>query len=231
MKTFVIHLDRASARKPQVAELLAAAPYPAEVLPAVDGAALDNWPLGDWATPRYPFELRAGEVGCFLSHRVAWQRILDEGLDGALVLEDDVELEDGFTQVAELAAANLATLGFIQFQTRPVGASAEVARRGNLTLVRPQVTPLRTSAQMVHRDAAARLLAASEVIDRPVDAFLQMHWETCVRLHAAAPARVRDRTEDIGGSTIQRKRKSLTGEAVRAFKRARYRSAIRRLSQ
>jgi hypothetical protein len=27
--------------------------------------------------PRYPFALRAAEIGCFLSHRRAWREILD----------------------------------------------------------------------------------------------------------------------------------------------------------
>ncbi len=39
MKTFVIHLERATARRPQVDHILQAAPN-AEVLPACDGSAL-----------------------------------------------------------------------------------------------------------------------------------------------------------------------------------------------
>lgn len=231
MKTFVIHLERASARQAQVAELLDTAPYPAEVLPAVDGSALEHWPLGDWAEPRYPFALRAGEVGCFLSHRAAWRRIVDDKLEGALIVEDDVAFESGFAEVADMAARHLADLGYIQFQTRPVGRATEVARAGDIALVRADVTPLRTSAQMVGASAAARLLAQSDVIDRPVDAFLQMHWKTGVRVHTASPSRVSDRTEATGGSTIQRARKSILGEVIRSVRRARYRSAIRRLSK
>ena len=44
MKTFVIHLERATARRAQVDRLLSEAPYPATVLSAVDGSTLDTLP-------------------------------------------------------------------------------------------------------------------------------------------------------------------------------------------
>lgn len=34
-------------------------------------------------------ELTLGEIGCYISHRKVWQKIVDEHLDFALVLEDD----------------------------------------------------------------------------------------------------------------------------------------------
>lgn len=230
MKTFVIHLARATARRPQVDRLLSDAPWPAEILPAVDGSALDEWPILPRFTPRYPFDLRAGEVGCFLSHRAAWQKIVDEGLEAALILEDDVALDDGFGAVAHFAAEHAARLGYIQFQTRPV-TGAPVAQADDLTIVRPQVTPLRTSAQLVHVDAARRLLAVTPTFDRPVDTMLQMHWETGVRVHTAVPSRVSDRTAETGGSTISGARRGLLENLTREIRRGLYRAAIKRLSR
>jgi len=36
------------------------------------------------------------EIGCALSHRIAYERILRDGLDSAIVLEDDAVLKDAF---------------------------------------------------------------------------------------------------------------------------------------
>ena len=92
IETFVIHLARAEGRRAQVEKLLKGTPYPARVLGAVDGAqvsdavrnaAVSNDPL---FAPAYPFPIGPGEFGCFQSHRKAWQMILDEGLDAALIL-------------------------------------------------------------------------------------------------------------------------------------------------
>ena len=232
VKTFVIHLERATARRAQVAQLLDRAPFPADVLIAVDGSALSDWPVARRFQPRYPFSLGPGEVGCFLSHRLAWQRMLDEGLEAALILEDDVALEDGFADAARFAAENAGNFGYIQFQTRLLADPvSEVARRDELSIVRPRLTPLRTSAQLVHRDAARRLLQVTETFDRPIDVLLQMHWETGVRLHVVQPSRVSDKTAETGGSTISGKRRGIFEKIARSFHRHRYRSAISRLSR
>lgn len=233
LRTFVIHLARAEARRPLVERLLAEAPFPGEVLEAVDGTAVSPWPIAPRYRPAYPFALGPGEVGCFLSHRAAWARIVGLGLEAALILEDDVALEPGFAEVARFAAESVAEAGYIQFQTRPfAGRARTLASRDGLAILRPELTPLRTSAQLVHRTAAERLLAASEKFDRPVDAFLQMHWETGVRVHLAQPSRVRDAAAEAGGSTISgKRRRGLLEELGRSWKRARYRAAVARLSR
>jgi len=42
--------------------------------------------------------LNAGEVGCFLSHRMLYQRIQKEGWQRTLILEDDAEFVKGFAE-------------------------------------------------------------------------------------------------------------------------------------
>ena len=235
IETFVIHLGRAAGRKAGVDALLAGSPYPAHVFPAVDGRAMPPHTIAGYVSeaalfePRFPFALDPGAVGCFLSHRAVWQAIVDQGLDGALILEDDVALEEGFAEAAALAAQRLQALGYVQFQVRSGFSGPEVARAGRFYIQRPDVVPLRTSAQMVSRDAAERLLAVSDRIDRPVDVFLQMFWETGVRPHVVVPSGVSDQTAARGGSTITHKR-GVVEKLWREWARGQYRRAIRRLS-
>jgi GR25 family glycosyltransferase involved in LPS biosynthesis len=40
------------------------------------------------------FSQNAGEVGCFLSHYTAWNKIIEQDLDLALILEDDIVISD-----------------------------------------------------------------------------------------------------------------------------------------
>ena len=77
-EAFIIHLARAEARKPQVERLAATLPLPINVINAVDGLALGDREIEaayrrHLYRPRYPFALRKAEIGCFLSHRKAWQ--------------------------------------------------------------------------------------------------------------------------------------------------------------
>ena len=83
IKAYIIHLERATARKPIVADLIAALPIPTEVFPAIDGAALDHDTLyynvvrKSHLRPHYHFELSKGEIACYKSHRAIWQKIVD----------------------------------------------------------------------------------------------------------------------------------------------------------
>ncbi|WP_069301397.1 glycosyltransferase family 25 protein [Neptunicoccus sediminis] len=232
IETLIIHLARATGRRGQVDRLLSDTPYPARVIDAVEGSVLSaeqqDRVLADHPLfkPRYPFPLNAGELGCFLSHRTVWQMIVDQGLSAALVLEDDVALVDGFDRAATFAAQHVNTLGYIQFQVRPVPECKTVARGENVSIVQPKVTPLRTSAQMVSNAAAVRLLALTKQVDRPVDTFLQSHWHTGLQLACVVPSGVEDRTAQSGGSTIST-RKPIAEKMKREWMRARYRAAVK----
>ena len=156
---------------------------------------------------------------------------MEEALPAALVLEDDVALDAGFGDVAACAVEHIGTLGYIQFQTRPLRGDAPVAARaGEIAFRDPRVIPLRMSAQLVSQAAARRLLAATETFDRPVDSFLQMRWQTGQDIFVAVPSRVRDIAATIGGSTIS-VRRPLFAKIPREVKRAVYRARIRRLSR
>ncbi|WIY27018.1 glycosyltransferase family 25 protein [Parasedimentitalea psychrophila] len=233
IKPFIIHLARATQRHAQVQKLRTRLGPDSEIIAAVDGSTLSRADLAAAyqpvpQAPRYPFALRPGEVGCFLSHRRVWTALLESDADAALVVEDDVELSMDFEAALSLAQRNLDALGYIQLQTRDYLGS-EIDRQDGYALIRPQLTPLRTSAQLVSRAAAKSLLDISAPFDRPVDSFLQMHWHTGIHLAVISPACVIDRTAETGGSTIGTS-KPLLEKLQREWKRARYRARIKRLS-
>lgn len=239
VRGFVIHLARATQRRAQVDALLAGAPCPTEVFAAVDGQAMSEAEVAavysdrPLLRPPYPFRIGRGEIACFLSHRAIWQRMVDEGIDQALILEDDVALGPGFAAAFDLACRFAGTDGFVQFQTRGIGDAVEVvATEGAVQILRPRMVPRRTSAQLVGRGAAERLLRACAQIDRPVDGFLQLVWETKQPIHCVLPSGVTDLTESLGGTTIQRKDGvDLWRKLTRAYHRAKYRAAVARLSR
>ncbi len=236
---FVIHLKRAVQRRAQVETLLHSAPCATMVFDAVDGQAMTDAELASVLSkkpllrPTYPFQIGRGEVACFLSHRAIWQRMVEEGIDQALILEDDVALGQNFQAALNCASQFAGTDGFVQFQTRVIRDTAEiVAQDGSVWIIRPSVVPRRTSAQLVGRKAAERLLAKCQQIDRPVDGFLQLVWETGQAVHCVVPSGVTDMTDMVGGTTIQRKDGATILKKLRkAYKRTVYRAAVLRLSR
>ncbi len=209
---YVIHLVRATSRRSNADRLAAEIPLETQLLDAVDGTHLHGKALTDayrvgLHEPGYPFGLRGGEIGCTLSHRAAWAKIVESGAQAALIVEDDVALQkDIFRKSLEFARAHVARLGYIQFNTRPSQKSGKiVATHGDVRIVGHRITPLRTSCQLVSRAAASKLLDKTTPCDRPIDVFLQMRWITGQTVFTIYPSGVSDIAASVGGSVIQQK--------------------------
>lgn len=235
--TFIVHLKRATGRAAQVRDLVTKSPYDAQIVDAVDGAKLPETVLTSYYSgkslfePVYPFKLNVGEVGCFLSHRKVWKAIVEQKLDAGLIFEDDLHIiPNQFGPAVAIAERNIEKLGYIQFQVRNVPDQNQIlSDTQNAKIVQPVVTPLRTSAQFVSRAAAERLLNLTQEIDRPIDGFLQLHWETGIHLSCVVPSGVSDRTAETGGSTLSAKH-PLIKKLGRELKRSRYKTQIRKYS-
>jgi GR25 family glycosyltransferase involved in LPS biosynthesis len=232
-------LDRAVGRRPTVDALRAALPLESEILPAVDGARLTveevkaAYARSRYA-PRYPFALGLPEIGAFLSHRIAWRRIVDGGLDFACVFEDDAEIDPvKFAALLDFAVAERRRWEYVLLPAAGLEpAGAVIVRRGELALLRPFSPPLRAIAQIVSRAAAERLLSLTTPFDRPVDTFLQMAWVTGVTMLVATPTPIRDASRNTGGTTVQRRRmgpvQRLHHEIMRPIYRAKVLARYRR---
>ncbi len=231
MRSFIIHMSGDAKRAPNAQKLLDLLPN-AEIVDAIIGKAvmasgqITPQP-GNIHSPRYPFPLGAGEVGCFLSHRACWQRIVDLDLDYALITEDDLSLDlDLWSEALDLIATHANADSFIRLPAKRREASAHTVDRGpHAELFLPRVIGLQTVCQVVGKTAARRLLDATEVLDRPVDTFLQMHWITQQQIHTILPNGVSEITDQVGGSTIQKKNRS-GSKVAREFKRAMYRAKV-----
>ncbi|MEP9374197.1 glycosyltransferase family 25 protein [Mesorhizobium sp. KR1-2] len=229
VKALVIHLARAEQRKEHVKKLAAELPFPLEIIEAVDGKLLPDEAIEKFCRPRlyrptYPFALNRNEIACFLSHRRAWQAIVDQNLDAALIMEDDAAPIAPFSDGLELALTNIEREGFIRFPFRDGRESGRlVARSGDVSLIEPVCAGLGMVTQLVSRDAAARLLKATETVDRPVDVLLQMPWVTGVVARSVVPGGIREISPTLGGSTLKPKRQisKLKRELLRPIYRAR----------
>jgi GR25 family glycosyltransferase involved in LPS biosynthesis len=71
-----------------------------ERMPAVDGRALTKSQWIEATGPVCRYFCTEAIVGIFLSHRKCWSEVVRRGLPYAVVLEDDVMLEDDFSEVA-----------------------------------------------------------------------------------------------------------------------------------
>lgn len=96
MKIFVISLKRAADRRADMETQMKKLGLSFEFFDAYDGRELsDVDPLYDAAIARERNgeSLSKAQRGCAMSHRALYERIIKEGIDCALILEDDVVLD------------------------------------------------------------------------------------------------------------------------------------------
>jgi glycosyl transferase, family 25 len=111
MKVFLINLDRSPERLAHMREQATLAGIEFERVPGVDGRTMVEPYLGN----TFADYLSSGERGCYASHLLCCQNIVEQNLPHAMILEDDCDLAPQ-TRAIALAAVAAAPPGwdFIQ---------------------------------------------------------------------------------------------------------------------
>lgn len=102
IKTFVVNLAHSTERKKYMETLLKNVSIEYEFFPAVYGKEIKNLDEvydKERALKARKHELTVGEIGCALSHRAIYKKMIDENIRQALILEDDIEILPHFFEV------------------------------------------------------------------------------------------------------------------------------------
>lgn len=232
VSALIIHLARSVERKAQAQALTTSLPCSAEIMAAVDGREItDDQVAARYRRtlhgPRYPFELSRGEIACFLSHRAAWSAIVERGLDAGLVVEDDVAVGGAFPKVFAEAVRLIEPGDYVRFPRWERGeAGKTVHGTRDMSIIEPFLPMLGMQAQLIGREAARLLLAATETFDRPVDSIVQMQWLHGARVLSARPIVICEIDRELGGTVLQKKKKGFIERLHHELYRPLMRSAI-----
>jgi glycosyl transferase family 25 len=180
MHAYVVNMARSADRRSSITAGLERVGQDYEILAAVDGQALDfsDPAISSQLMPGFLDKFRPGEAGCALSHINIYRKILADGLDRALVLEDDVILPPELPQIAEAAArclegAEVALLCFDSNENEVVRLSRRDAI--DLPAGRQLVSPLEvgqlrsTAGYVIAREACERMIKLGVPIEAKAD--------------------------------------------------------------
>lgn len=139
-------------------------------------------------TQHYYRALTMSEVATYISHRRAWQRMLDENLDFAIILEDDIVLANSFAYLAR-TVVQLEQPWHVLKLAEPYARvkSKGIERCGASTLVQYPHIPLGTSAYIINREGAEAMLSWSKGFYRPLDVDFQWAWQPGVKVRGIRP--------------------------------------------
>jgi len=175
--TFVINLDRDTARLERIEALLAVRAVPFTRVQAVDGRSLSQTDIENISA--YPtavsVRLQAGEIACYLSHIKAWRMLLESDEDYA-IFEDDIDVS---ADAAEVLMASTdwipqdADIVKLETSLKPV----EIASGVETTVRDREVRRLAgchigTAGYVISRSGAARMLAESQRLKMAVDTMI-----------------------------------------------------------
>lgn len=195
-KIFVINLDERPDKFKNAEDQLIAQDFTCERISAVRGsnlsqAEVDSAYDGQLNKQNYMKPLSLGEIGCYLSHRSAWQKIVDEQLDYAIILEDDCKLEPTFKEVPQ-AISKLINWDYIKL-TGPRGKKKiqeSCSISNGFSIAHYNKVPISTPGQVVSLKGAQTLLQNSKPFYRPVDVDLQQYWEKEIDIIGLEPKQV-----------------------------------------
>lgn len=189
---FVINLARSAVRLNKISSQFDALGLAFQRIDAVDATTLTEQDIKDFYDANhedaYYKHLNTGELGCYLSHRKAWQRMVEQQIPYAVVLEDDICLDESFTDVLSGVEALPNDWDYIKLAEYPLKRRVVQAEKfASITRVTYNKVPARTCAQIVSLSGAQKLLKHSERVYRPIDIDLQYWWEKDLRVFGILP--------------------------------------------
>jgi glycosyl transferase family 25 len=200
-KICLINLARSTDRLAACASQLDSYSLPFDRIEAVNGDTLDVSTVNElynFGDSSYHKHMTRGELGCYLSHARAWQAIVDEQLDYAVILEDDILLQDHIQQGLEAITYIQQPWDVIKLAEAPAKRNAvHQIPAGDFSLITYNKVPSRTCAQVVSLSGARKLLATSININRPIDIELQYWWESELSVFGLKPYVVKANHDEI----------------------------------
>jgi glycosyl transferase family 25 len=218
----IVNLDRSPERWRHAESAYARSGFIVERLAAIDGDTLGEGEIAaavdlDRNRRLYKRPLTRGEIGCYLSHRLAWHRIASSGAEGGYVFEDDSEPGEMLVAAMALVEGRAADWDLVKlFTQRPPGGRV-VGEAGALVLRRPAVLSGGTAGYALSRQGADKLLGRAGRFFRPLDIDLKHWWERDLRVLVVSPAAVRLARLDAEASTIESQRRGAKSNRFARF--------------
>ncbi len=141
-------------------------------------------------------DLLPQEIGCLLSHKKVYEEFFASDADFAVVLEDDIILDDDFRQTVNACVEAPVDWDLVRFLSR-----RKIFDRGyrqimpiagtDRELVRIFATPGGAYGYLISRSGATKLLNHMRRIWLPIDALHGRTWETRLNCFAIYPSPLR----------------------------------------
>ncbi len=237
--SYVINLADNTERMKRSAAQLDALGVVWERIEAVNGWAMSDEEIARVYDPelnrrRAKYPLVRPEIGCYLSHIRAWEKIAAGTAEGGFVFEDDFAADDSLPGVLEALSADGGWDMVKLFSLSPEVRLLSPRPLGEgLTIGFPVRVPTCLLGYGITREAAQRLLENALPVVRPVDEDQKFFWETGLRVALVSPQPIRVGEQEAATGTVGTSRRRdapvspARGKLAQALHGLRYQLAYR----
>ncbi|MEH6503188.1 MAG: glycosyltransferase family 25 protein [Cycloclasticus sp.] len=183
LSIFIINLQRSVERKAHMQGLCEKLRLNPIFVGAIDGSGIERDDVDKICSKESVIktigrQLSAGEIGCALSHKGIYQKIVDENIELTLVLEDDVEFDKELLEVLKLvdefpADWEVVLLGHHGGASRHSPTNGSLWGRKYLSSVYKTIRPCEvacgTYGYLINQQGAVKLLNDLKCIVKPID--------------------------------------------------------------
>jgi glycosyl transferase family 25 len=171
---------------------------------------------------------KLGEIGAFLSHKLSWEIISQQSEEFAVVLEDDLLINDDlFTDLNEIL--KMVTINDIVDISGRKGFIEKAKKFGqkDVKLTRYSTPPLGMTGKIIGKNAATNLSAFFPDYMAPVDVMVQKIYQHKIPIWSVNKQYLSHIDQQVGGTTIQAIDITPLRKIAREFKRIFWRLAIK----
>ncbi|NVK23387.1 MAG: glycosyltransferase family 25 protein [Gammaproteobacteria bacterium] len=188
---YVINLDDNQPRLADVTEQLEVLNLNFERISAVAGRRLTEQEITECYDANnnlkhHHRDLTKGEMGCYLSHRKIWQKMVDGQIPKALILEDDIRIQPRLLEALDIANKSQGWEVIKVADAESVCPAHSKELTDNMTLVSYFKVPNRTMGYFITLEAAKKMLSLKRFY-RPVDVDFQFHTDFDVSVCGITP--------------------------------------------
>jgi glycosyl transferase family 25 len=205
---WVLNLRRSAERRTRIARHLDELGIGFEFIEAIDGRTLSPEECAraiDAGKARRLLgrDLAPTEIACSLSHRMLYQKQVDEGWEAVVILEDDAVVDPAFLEVMKLRNALPPDWELVTFYRGETRVSFWGSRPlGRWRCVKFGSLAFGAVAYMLRLSGARKLLVQCDPVSVPADWVTGGAIRTGVHLYGIDPPCVRELTRDWDASTM-----------------------------
>ncbi|WP_010364139.1 glycosyltransferase family 25 protein [Pseudoalteromonas citrea] len=160
--------------------------FDATVGKSLSEAEISTWYDVDANLRKHHRNMTPGEIGCYISHMRVWQHMDDKNIPAAIILEDDLIIEDHLSETIDQLSmlTNWDMIKLSDNRANPFIDSFTLTKQ--LVLGNYLKVPNGTQGYAVSLPGAQKLLQRKPFF-RPVDVDIQFHSEVDLRLIGIKP--------------------------------------------